>query len=97
MYEVESVHKNKWFWGKQKPATPHGYRLFGGESGSRTHVRVAPNPVFKTGAISQLCHLSMLGFLPSGRSEIWQHFLATLLKIVLIISLNPDGIKDFRR
>ena len=31
----------------------------GGKSGIRTHGRLTPTPVFKTGALSQLDHLSM--------------------------------------
>ena len=33
--------------------------LFGGEGGIRTHGTLARTPIFKTGALNQLDHLSM--------------------------------------
>ena len=46
----------------RKPCASEVTGLLGGESGIRTRGGLASSPVFKTGAFSQLDHLSLWGF-----------------------------------
>lgn len=55
--------------------------LFGGRRGIRTPGTLSGTPVFKTGAINQLCHSSKYAFLESGA------------KIILLFNIIPIGQK----